>query len=159
MTENTKITDVTKRIRERASRSRRVHNLNIIVMLLLILSLIAVFFIASTYITLGDAGGVSDGDLWLIDLIGGTIGRVGAVIVGVYGVQIMFNFARYHMRLANHLESSADALELSGENYENLETFMNALTSVDIDFGKNPTAPTDKLLSVVQELVKKIPTK
>ena len=153
------ITEIVRGIRNRAAHSRRVHNLNVVIMLILVLVLVGVFFVAGAFGSIGVVDGSLDSNMLLISLIGGTIVRIGAVAIGIFGVQIMFNFARYHIRLAHHLESSADALELSGENFTNLDILQKVLAPVDIDFGKSPTTPTDKLLDVVHDLVKKVPTK
>ncbi len=59
--------------------------------------------------------------------------------------------------VSQHLASTADALEISGGELEKLDILLKSITPIDLDFGKTPASPTDKLGSIVEELVKKIP--
>lgn len=148
------IESITTRIRQRAEHSRRVYNINVALMLILVLSLVALYLVGSTFEV---SGGGADG-VTIMFLVGSAIVRIGAVAIGIYGVQIMFNFARYHIRLAHHLDSSADALELCEDDISKLDIIQKALLPSGIDFGRTPTSPSDKMLELAQELVKKMPS-
>lgn len=147
-------------IRNRAERSRRVYNVSVAAMIVVALALVALFVIGASYDYVRLAEGAAEAQIvyvMYVTLAGGIIVRVGAVIVGVYVVQMMFKFARYHMRVAQHLEAAADTLELCGDNRGDLTAMMKLLSPASIDFGEPPASPGDRMLDLAKELTKKIP--
>jgi hypothetical protein len=54
-------------------------------------------------------------NLVLYVLISTAITRTGAVLLLVFGAQVLINFYRYNLRLAAFYDSRADALELLGD--------------------------------------------
>ncbi len=146
---------VIKGLRNRAEHSRRVYNISVVAMLAVTVSLVALYlFGASITMSTTSSGPES---LTLLFVFGGVIVRVGAVAIGIYAVQIIFNLARYHIRVAHHLEASADAVELCGEGILRLEQIQRVLVPAAIDFGKAPASPSDKVFEILKEMANKIP--
>ena len=85
--------------------------------------------------------------------------RIGSVLVSLYLVQILVGFSRYHFRLADHLEACANGLAMYGSSKpDELVAVVNLLSPSNIDFGKPPDTPSDKLLDVVKEALSKVKT-
>lgn len=147
--------NVVKIMRSRAKHSRTIYYINVLLMLYLVTFLTWIYLTSSAgeFLRIPESS-----QAMYYTFIGGAIVRVGVVAIGIYGVQIMFSFARYHIRLANHLEASADALQLCENNYSELGVIQQVMVPTGIDFGKTPASPSDKLVELVQELVKKLPT-
>ncbi|WP_299073559.1 hypothetical protein [uncultured Paraglaciecola sp.] len=145
-----------QRIISRAEHSQRIYNMNVVLIILLIVMLATLFVFGSYQGT--EVSGSVDGNTLIFFLVGSGIVRVGAVAVGVYGIQIMFNLARYHMRLSQHLLSTADALELTGGDIEKMDILLKAITPIELDFGKSPASPTEKMSGLVKDLITKIPS-
>lgn len=61
--------------------------------------------------------------------------------------------------MADHLYAAAFALELSGGDMESFNRAMAALSLSHIEFGKMPTAVSDKGLDVIKEAISKITVK
>jgi predicted PurR-regulated permease PerM len=61
--------------------------------------------------------------------VSSTVVRIGAVLVGIFLIQIMVAFARYYYRLANHLLISSAIIRLGGNNISTFkclsEEFLN----------------------------------
>jgi hypothetical protein len=70
---------------------------------------------------LGDANSVL-GDV-LPTIIGRLIERIGAVVVGIFIIQVMLGFVRYYFRLADHLSMIANLLRVTEEKVENIAAF------------------------------------
>lgn len=79
------------------------------------------------------------------------IARIGAVLIGLYLVQILLGLTRYHFRLADHLLISAEALEACENDPDKLRVLMGVISTNYIDFGKVPSTPVEKVLDVVKE--------
>jgi hypothetical protein len=126
--------------RYRAHRSRRVHNLSVVVIISLCLALVTLF------LTAGNRGFRDD--------IMSVVARLGAVAVSIFLIQILFSFARYHMRLADHLEAVADALYLGGGNEVATAAFLRAIAPTRIDFGKSPASPTEQVIEAIRDVAK-----
>ena len=88
--------------------------------------------------------------------------RIGAVLIGIFLIQIMVTFGRYYYKLSEHLSMTAALIELSGGKVADLKVIAPLLLPSKIDFGKAPTSPTEKAFDgafgVMRELTKKIPT-
>ena len=143
-------------LRTRASHSRRVYNLSVVAMLVVTISLVALYLFGSQ--TTVNIANSNVGDLSLLFIVSSAIVRIGAVAIGIYAVQIIFNLARYHIRVAHHLDASADALELCNGDISKLEILQKALATQAIDFGKQPSAPSDKVFELLKEMASKLPT-
>ncbi len=100
-------------------------------------------------------------DRSLIDIIlNSIITRIGAVLVGIFLIQILVGYSRYYYRLAEHLSALADIVRLSDGN-ANVMRDLAAVMLPAFDFGKMPTSPVQKLfdksMDTVKELAQKIP--
>jgi hypothetical protein len=95
--------------------------------------------------------------------ISSVIIRIGAVLVGIFLIQLMVSFARYYYRLANHLLITSAMVRLSAGNILELKEIAPLLLPTGIDFGKMPVSPVERVLDgafgAIQELSKKIPTR
>lgn len=85
--------------------------------------------------------------------------RIASVFLAVYLIQILVGFTRYQFRLSDHLDATADALELTAGDQERLDTVLKSISTQHIDFGKMPNTPTEHSMELLKELVKKIPSK
>jgi Ribonuclease G/E len=87
--------------------------------------------------------------------------RIGAVLVGIFLIQIMVTFARYYFKLASHLSMASALISLSNGKLTDLKSTAPLFMPSKIDFGKEPTSPTEKVLdgaiSAIKELSRKIP--
>ena len=90
-----------------------------------------------------------------------SIVRIGAVLVGIFLIQIMVTFARYYFRISDHLSVAAALIILNGSKISDLQSISPLLLTTKIDFGKPPTSPTEKVFDgafeAIKELSKKIP--
>jgi hypothetical protein len=86
--------------------------------------------------------------------------RIGAVLIGIFLIQIMVTFARYYYKIAEHLSMASALIALSGGKLSDLTTTGPLLMPAGIDFGKEPTSPVEKVLdgavSAIKELSQKI---
>ena len=137
-------------LRNRATTARNAYNLNVVGIIGIIFGLVSIFLWGARMTQIVANAG-------FLPLLTSSIVRIGAVAIGIFGVQIMFSFARYHARLGEHLECVADALELTGGNVDQLATLISGISPINIDFGKGPSSPIEKVLDVVSDLVKKVP--
>ncbi len=96
---------------------------------------------------------------FLMKTIGDAILRFGSVLLAVYLIQILVNFTRYHFRVADHLESVADSIELAKGELENMEKIFNILSSKHIEFGKSPSSAHENITEIIKESIAKIPSK
>lgn len=89
--------------------------------------------------------------------------RVGAVLVGIFLIQIMVTFARYYYKISDHLFMASALIALSDGKVANLKATAPLLMPMRIDFGKEPTSPIEKVfdsaMSAIKELSQKIPTR
>lgn len=82
-----------------------------------------------------------------------TVTRFLAVALAFYLSQILTGFARYHFRLSHHLAMSANALLLAGTDTEKLAQWTEMLSG-NIEFGKSPEMPFDKVLDAIANAIK-----
>jgi hypothetical protein len=111
---------------------------------------------------LGDPNSVLGGDL-LPTIIGRLIERIGAVVVGIFIIQVMLGFVRYYFRLAEHLSMIANLLRLTEGKVENIAALGAVLLPSLIDFGRMPRSPFEYALrgvvDTLKETVAKLPTR
>jgi len=91
--------------------------------------------------------------------ISASITRIASIFLAVYLIQILVGFTRYYFRLSDHLEATADSLELSGGDLKLVDPLLKSISPHHIEFGKMPKTPIEQTTELIQELVKKIPTK
>ena len=86
-------------------------------------------------------------------LISTSVTRIGAVLLLIFGVQVLINFYRYSLRLAAFYESRADAIELLDDSsLESLGSIVTCLSPDLIDFGKAPNTPTQEILELAKSV-------
>lgn len=77
--------------------------------------------------------------------------RVGAILILIFFVQILFALYRYNMRLAAHYDGQADAFELASDRPDlDLAMLADMLSVRHIDFGKTPRTPSDQVIQLVK---------
>jgi hypothetical protein len=86
--------------------------------------------------------------------ISSVIVRVGAVIVGIFLIQILVSFTRYQYRLASHLSMCSYLVTLTGGNADSLATLATAMLPASVDFGKMPVSPVQQ---IVERVIEKLP--
>ena len=93
------------------------------------------------------------GDFALYVLISTSVTRITAVLLLIFGAQVLINFYRYNLRLAAFYESRADAIELLGaKSLDNLAPIVASLSPEVIDLGKVPKTPTQEITELAKSL-------
>jgi hypothetical protein len=99
----------------------------------------------------------------VVNSVSGTVIRIGAVLIGIFLIQIMVGFARYYFKLAEHLRTCSMAIKLSAGRLSNLKVLVPLLMPSNIEFGKMPNSPIEKIseaaMKTIGEVSKKIPTR
>jgi hypothetical protein len=92
--------------------------------------------------------------------ISSSIIRIGAVLVGIFIIQIMVTFARYYFRMAEHLSMASALIKLSRGKISKFKVMASLLLPTKLDFGAPPKAPTESAFNsafgTIKELSKKI---
>ena len=84
----------------------------------------------------------------LLATVSSAVIRIGAGIVGLWLIQILFGLTRHHFRLADHGYILAIALKTTKDDIILLGQVMAVSTITHVDFGKAPTTPIDKMLDI-----------
>jgi len=103
---------------------------------------------------LGDPNSVL-GDV-LPTIIGRVIERIGAVVVGIFIIQVMLGYVRYYFRIAEDLSMFANLLRLTEGKVENVAALGAVLLPSSIDFERIPRSPFEYAF---RETVAKLPTR
>lgn len=84
--------------------------------------------------------------------------RIGAIVLVLYLAQILVSAARYNAKVSNSLFGKAQALQVSATigDISIFNGFANALSNEEIEFGKMPKAPSDKLADALKAAIDKI---
>jgi len=79
--------------------------------------------------------------------------HIASVVLIIYLSQLLIGFSRYHYRVADKLFSQANAVTIciTSGDIEKLGEFVSSM-SLDIDFGKSPETPTDKVLDTLAKI-------
>ena len=88
-----------------------------------------------------------------------TLLRFASVGLAIFLVQILVNFTRYSYRVADHLDSIADAILAGGTNTSTYPGLAELFAPKHIEFGKAPVAAQEKLIDVLKDLASKIASK
>lgn len=97
----------------------------------------------------------ADASVW-VGLISALILRLGAVILAVFLMQILFSFGRNRFRVSDALLIRANAIILSEGRLSDISILVDALNTDDIGFGSEPVPQTEKLVSVICDVIEKI---
>jgi len=93
------------------------------------------------------------GEYTIYILLSTTIARIGAVLLLIFGAQILIGFYRYNLKLAAFYEARADALDLlNGESLGNLPAIVSTLSADQIEMGKPPKSPSEEVIKLVEAL-------
>lgn len=76
--------------------------------------------------------------------------RVGAVVLILFLVRLLFNLYRYLTRIAAAHDSQADAIELTRGDVEALPHVLSALSPERYDFGVAPKGPVDQAVDIIR---------
>jgi hypothetical protein len=87
-------------------------------------------------------------------IIARLIERIGAVVIGIFIIQLMMGFVRYYFRLADHLSMLANLLRLTEGKVENVAALGAVFLPVSIDFGRVPRSPFESVLRSVVDTLK-----
>ena len=160
MSDNEIVGNVIEKMNLRAERARRFANVSIVVIIVVVLSMIAFFYVTPTVISISGAveSQISINTSWLSEL-SPTLAKLTAIVLAVYLIQILVGFTRYQYKVADHLYAAAFALELSSGDMETFNKAMISLSLSHIEFGKMPATLSDKGLDVIKEAMSKIPVK
>lgn len=94
---------------------------------------------------------------------GNIIIRIGAVLIGIFVMQIMVNFVRFNTRMYFHWSMCSALIRLSRGNHLIIVEVASALFPTSITFDKPPTSPSEKvidgILGSVKEMARKIPNR
>ncbi len=80
-----------------------------------------------------------------IRLVGDAVMRVGVLVLAIYLIAIISNIAKYWLRVADHLNSVADSLDLLRSCGLNPQPAIAALTPHPIDFQVEDINPAKSL--------------
>jgi hypothetical protein len=86
------------------------------------------------------------------------IERIGAVVVGIFIIQVMLGFVRYYFRLADHLSMVANLLRLTEGKLDNIAALGEVFRPA-IDFGRIPRSPFEHAFSSVADTLKEVVAK
>ena len=89
--------------------------------------------------------------------------RIGAVLIGIFVIQVLIGFVRYNTKMYFHWAMCSALVRLSRGNHLVIKDIASTLLPSSIDFGKMPSSPVEKVFDGMQgtlkELVKKIPNR
>ena len=89
-------------------------------------------------------------------LIASSLTRFGAVLLLIFGVQILVQLYKYNVRLAAFYEAQADAIELGDPTeIESFRQLVNVLSPNHIDFGNTPQLPSAEIIELARLLAEK----
>jgi len=155
------VSSVAGAFQEIADGARRVSNVGLAVSILVGLGLLMIY-LQFGLLTSSSTGANSENFLEYLASHGGSlIVRIGALLIGIFLMQVMLHFVRYNTRMYFHWSMCSALILLSRGNHLIIKDIATTLLPSSIDFGKMPAAPTEKLFEgfagSVKELAKKIP--
>lgn len=143
------LSDVRTALLEMAFNYRRTARLYVFA-ITVIITFVIVLFLVIRYIVPASLVNVSDN---VIVHISSVTLHVAAVILIIYLAQLLIGFSRYHYRVADKLFSQANAVTvcMASGDMKKLGEFVKSM-SLDIEFGKSPDTPTDKILDTIAKV-------
>ena len=92
-------------------------------------------------------------DFELFIFLSTSITRIGAVLLLVFGAQILISFYRYNLRLAAFYDARADAIELLADGpIDDLRPLVSSLSADQIDVGKVPKTVTQEIIELSEAI-------
>jgi hypothetical protein len=166
--------EVSKNLQAKATRARQTAYVIFVITMLIALGILSLFLFAKQIevgqrmIEDSDVGGVKSQSEKIIEkditglVLNTAVVRIGAVLVGIFVIQILTGFCRYYFRLAEHLSACAEVVLLGNGNSKTMTELASVLLP-QFDFGKLPSSPVQKIvessMDTVKELTKRIPVK
>lgn len=95
----------------------------------------------------------------IFDFLTSAILRLGAVLLAVFVIQLLFSLVRYRVKLSEDLENRADMIELCFDNKNNLELVRAVASMQSTDIGVMPDHPYGKFADAIKEIAGKLPSK
>ena len=146
------------KIRSRSRWARRIAFLGVIVVITIVVFMILFFYQGSDiYYEISTSLETSTMDL--ISRAATIIIRLASAALAVYLIQVLVGFTRYQFRISDHLDTIANAIELSSGDPEALRIITSAISPQHIQFGKMPATPMEQGAEIIRELINKIPSK
>lgn len=82
-----------------------------------------------------------------------SITRVGAVLLLIFGAQILISFYRYNLRLAAFYDARADAIELLADGpIDDLRPLVTSLSADQIDVGRVPKPVAQEIIELSEAI-------
>ena len=95
----------------------------------------------------------------LYDLLVEGILRLGAVVLAIYVIQLLFVLVRHQIKLAEDLDQRADLIELSEGDEAKIEIFASLNAIQTAEPGRIPDHPYGKFADAIREIASKLPDK
>ncbi len=80
--------------------------------------------------------------------------RIGAIIVGLYLVQVFVSFARYYFRIANRLQDIFFIIDFANNDAELVRSISPIFSNNSIDFGKEHKISHHDVIDIIDKLNK-----
>ena len=143
------LSDVRSSLLEMAFSYRKTGRLYVMVIAAIIISVI-ILFLAVRYVVPTVSDIVNDS---VTAQVSNSTLHIASVVLIIYLAQLLIGFSRYHYRVADKLFSQANAVTIciTSGDIEKLGEFISSM-SLDIDFGKSPETPTDKVLDTLAKI-------
>lgn len=93
----------------------------------------------------------------IFDFLVDAILRLGAVLLAVYLISLLFSLVRYRIKLAEDLEQRADMIELCYNDEEKLKLISSLVAVQGTDIGSMPDHPYGKFADAIKEIAGKLP--
>jgi magnesium-transporting ATPase (P-type) len=150
------LSDVRQSLLEMAFSYRRTGRLYVTIIAVIIIMVIVLFLAVRYFIpTVFEMPGND-----ITSQVSSSTLHIASVVLIIYLAQLLIGFSRYHYRVADKLFSQANAVTIciTSGDIEKLGEFVSSM-SLDIDFGKTPETPTDKILDTIAKMQSAKPNK
>lgn len=77
--------------------------------------------------------------------------RVGAVLLGLYLIQIFISFAKYQFRITNKLSSATSIIHIAGTDKQLIKVIAPIISTHKIDFVKSNTLSYKQIVKLITE--------
>ena len=147
-------TTIEASLRRRADSSRFVSRLSLILAIFLGVSLI--FILPMPYEAVLDTSpfGKLNDPSPLYGLLFEAIYRVTSAVIAILLINALIGFAKYHSRLAEHFESVASSIALSGTESERLKYYADILSCAHVSSGKDGTPTLAEFGDIAEKISK-----
>lgn len=95
----------------------------------------------------------------IFDFLTSAILRIGAVLLAVFVIQLLFSLVRYRVKLSEDLDNRADMIELCFDDENKLEIVKAVASMQGTDIGSMPDHPYGKFADAIKEIAGKLPSR